>query len=288
MPRPPPSSLPTCGSADRPPAPPVPTPPTPPSPAPLPIRESPPFIRLRPPTPSHPLFAPRRDPNAHGGAGPSKAAEAELAYLEAPDREGAKKERTEEDVAHLAQIAESITAQEERNAALARELQVVAAEAVELRKQGDSIKRLFTALGVERGDFTWGPGGPPADEATRKKRAVEIGQRLIKNMIHEAPKAAAAAPARRGRPPLNPPPAAAPAPLIPGAPRPVFTPPASCPLESQIAAGALILSKGDPAVALTALLEKALAPHTAARAAAAAAAAAGDAPPASQAIEAAQ
>lgn len=125
-----------------------------------------------------------------------------------------------------------------------------------MRRQNGAVKRMFGALGVEKEDFVLGDA---SDGPSRKKRMVAIGNRLVKSLNEKQGEGGEGAappppPTRgRGRPPLH-------AATVVGrdASHPAFTPPSSCPVESQIAAAALTLSKGDPSVALLSLLEKAL------------------------------
>ena len=134
------------------------------------------------------------------------------------------------------------------------------AELKNVHEQNNGIKRMFAALGVAKDDFNMAGA---VDEPSRKRRMIEIGQRLVTSLNEPKPdeqkqKPMPPQPPRRGRPPLNPT-ANTPAPTVAGSTRPVFTPPANFPVESQIAAASLTLSKGDAAVALLSLLEKALA-----------------------------
>lgn len=182
----------------------------------------------------------------------------DLSYLEAPDREGAEKEQIEADLAHIAVIEREIMRAQHIARELQLDLQDIGVELNTVHAQNSGIKRMFTALGVAKDDFNMAGA---VDEPSRKRRMIEIGQRLITSLKEpkreEKQKPMLPQPPRRGRPPLNP---VAPTlvPTVAGSTRPVFTPPASFPMESQIAAASLTLSKGDAAVALLSLLEKAL------------------------------
>jgi hypothetical protein len=141
---------------------------------------------------------------------------------------------------------------------LQMEYQETAAELNTVHAQNSGIKRMFAALGVAKDDFNMAGA---VDEPSRKRRMIEIGQRLVASLNEAKPeeqKPMPPQPPRRGRPPLNPV-AHTPAPTVAGSTRPIFTPPANFPMESQIAAASLTLSRGDAAVALLSLLEKALA-----------------------------
>jgi hypothetical protein len=140
------------------------------------------------------------------------------------------------------------------------EYQDITSELKTVHAQNSGIKRMFAALGVAKDDFNMAGA---VDEPSRKRRMIEIGQKLVTSLNEQKPeeqkqKPLPPQPPRRGRPPLNPV-AHTPASTVAGSACPIFTPPASFPAESQIAAASLTLSKGDAAVALLSLLEKALA-----------------------------
>ncbi|KAG7671838.1 hypothetical protein Ndes2526B_g07251 [Nannochloris sp. 'desiccata'] len=184
----------------------------------------------------------------------------DLSYLEAPDREGAEKEQIEADLAHIAVIEREIMYAQQTSRELQKEYQDIASELKTVHAQNSGVKRMFAALGVAKDDFNMAGA---VDEPSRKRRMIEIGQKLVISLNEPKPeeqrqKPMPPQPPRRGRPPLNPV-AHTPAPTIAGSACPIFTPPASFPMESQIAAASLTLSKGDAAVALLSLLEKALA-----------------------------
>lgn len=190
--------------------------------------------------------------------------EQDISYLEASDREGAEQTQIMEDLEHIAGIEAVIRRHAEINAVLHGELQRIGAEVHQVQTQNDSIKRMFQALNVIKDDFNMAGA---SDETSRKRRMVEIGHRLVKNLNEPKEQQAPQPkphplppqmPRGRGRPPLHGN-TQTPAATVAAAARPIFTPPASFPVESQIAAASLTLSSGDPAVALLSLLEKALA-----------------------------
>ena len=187
--------------------------------------------------------------------------EQDLSYLETSDREGENQSHVKEDLEHIAKVEAQIQRHAEINAALLAELQNLGAKVLQVHTQNESVKRMFHALNVTKDAFNMGDA---TDEPSRKRRMIEIGTKLVKNLSEpkeqQPPqlKSHPLPPRPRGRPPLNAT-TQTPAPTVAAAARPVFTPPASYPVESQIAAASLTLSQGDPAVALLSLLEKALA-----------------------------
>jgi len=182
----------------------------------------------------------------------------DLSYLEAPDREKAEKEQVEADLAHIAVIEREIMHAQQTSRELRMEYEDITSDLEAVHAQNSGVKRMFAALGVAKDDFNMAGA---VDEPSRKRRMIEIGQRLVTSLNEqktEDQKQKPQQPPRRGRPPLNPV-AHNPASTVAAPACPIFTPPASFPAESQIAAASLILCKGDSAVALLSLLEKALA-----------------------------
>lgn len=221
---------------------------------------------------------------------------------EAIDKEGTEKEQTEQDFAHIAQLEESIVHAQTLSKRLEIKLHETRNSINATMKENTRIKRLFSALQVQRKDFDLeGIYG----EQPRKRRMIDIGNRLIDNLNgvnqHMAGNAGANGTTtgaatddgagsnnslsdntksitdsqklqqqKTGRVSGGAG-GETPAPTLVGADRqehnqaqkPALTPPAQFPAESQIAAAALTLSQGDPAAALLSLLEKAMAARTA-------------------------
>lgn len=195
--------------------------------------------------------------------------DSDLAYLEAVYQEGNEREHAEADLAQIEAIENEIVIAQETTRILQATLQEATGEVARLQAQNGSVKRLFAALGVCKDDFQIGDAN---DGPSRKRRMIDIGQRLVNNLnnpgLHDwnAPPlgpqpAAAAATEEHALCPVSAQlyPAETPAPAAVATARPIFTPAASFPAESQIAAAALTMSRGDPAIAMLSLLEKALA-----------------------------
>jgi len=168
------------------------------------------------------------------------------------EKEGSQKEQAEQDLAHIAALETEIERARGICLLLEARLQESSADVTTTVTENNSIKRLFEAVGVMRDDFNM---ESCADEPARKRRMTETGRRLIKNLGGEPPAAVAEPDAGRWVPTNQ---GQTPAPPAPMSARPVVTPPAAFPVESQVAAAALTLAKGNPAGALLSLLQKAL------------------------------
>jgi len=184
-----------------------------------------------------------------------RSAEADLDILDVMDKEGDEKEQTEQDLAHIAHLEADLERAKRLGLQFESDLQDARADARAIMNENGSIKRLFAAIGVNRDDFNV----DGLSEPDRKRRMLSTGRRLMHNLNTNARLGLA------GTATVLAPHQSAVEGDTPGPPapsqyaKPAFTPPASFPVESQIAAAALTLAHGDPAAALLSLLEKALA-----------------------------
>lgn len=196
-----------------------------------------------------------------------------LEGLETEDKEN---QHAKTDLEEIKAIENEVMSAEQTKMVLTDQLRARQIELSSLLSENESIKRIFASLGVIRSDFdmegaTDGPG--------RKKRMVCIGRRLVENLNNTHlfpsecyPKSTLESPGRVDDCARDPGTDKAVPMVVIKTPRinarinknetsslPVFTPPSHFPEESQIAAAALTVAKGDPAVAMLSLLEKALA-----------------------------
>jgi hypothetical protein len=209
---------------------------------------------------------------------PRESADKILEGLETEDKEN---QHAKTDIEEIKAIENEVALAERNKKLLLDQLQSSRTELSSLRSENESVKRIFASLGVVKSDFDMEGA---ADGPGRKKRMVSIGRRLVENLnnkqlfpqnnlqtklpaieqsgqlmaIDEANKANKANKAKEETLPIMKTPNI-PQNLKGASTLPVFTPPSSFPEESQIAAAALTVAKGDPAVAMLSLLEKALA-----------------------------
>lgn len=195
--------------------------------------------------------------------------------LEGLETENKENQHAKTDIEEIKAIENEVAAAERNKKLLLDQLQSSRTELSSLRSENESVKRIFASLGVVKSDFDMEGA---ADGPARKKRMVSIGRRLVENLnnkqlfpqnnMQTKPPAIEQA----GQPAIDEASKAKeetlPVMKTPNIPQnlkggasavPVFTPPSSFPEESQIAAAALTVAKGDPAVAMLSLLEKALA-----------------------------
>jgi hypothetical protein len=195
--------------------------------------------------------------------------------LEGIETEDKENQHAKTDIEEIKAIESEVAAAERNKKLLVDQLHSSRTELSSLRSENESVKRIFASLGVVKSDFDMEGA---TDGPARKKRMVSIGRRLVENLnnkqlfpqndlqtklsaieqagqpaIHEANKAKEEVLPIMKTP--NIPQNLKGASTLPS----MFTPPSSFPEESQIAAAALTVAKGDPAVAMLSLLEKALA-----------------------------
>eukprot|EP00890_Picochlorum_soloecismus_P004151 jgi/Picsp_1/4737/NSC_02106-R1_---NA--- len=165
------------------------------------------------------------------------------------EKEFEESQREQQDLKEIADIEADIARLREMAKVLENSLAMKTSQVEELHSQNTSIKRMFSAIKVTRDDFNL--EGLSQEQQTEKM--VDIGDRLV-NMLRHGHKDLPPVqeklntpnqPQSSGREPLK-------------EQKTAVTPPSTHPMESQIAAAALIAAKQDPARALVSLLEKSL------------------------------
>lgn len=165
------------------------------------------------------------------------------------EKEFEESQREQQDLKEIADIEADIARLQEMTKVLENSLAMKTGQVEELHGQNTSIKRMFSAIKVTRDDFNL--EGLSQDQ--QREKMVDIGDRLV-NMLRHGHNEMPLAQDKLNTP--NPPPSSGQASLKEA--KTAVTPPSSHPMESQIAAAALIAAKQDPARALVSLLEKSL------------------------------
>ena len=162
------------------------------------------------------------------------------------EKEFEESQREQQDLKEIADIEADICRLREMAKVLETSLAMKTGQVEELHGQNMSIKRMFSAIKVTRDDFNL--EGLSQDE--QREKMVQVGDRLVSMLRHgqedlplqekqNTPNTTGGQASLKEQ-------------------KTAVTPPATHPMESQIAAAALIAAKQDPARALVSLIEKSL------------------------------
>jgi hypothetical protein len=166
------------------------------------------------------------------------------------EKEFEESQREQQDLKEIADIEADICRLREMAKVLETSLAMKTGQVEELHGQNMSIKRMFSAIKVTRDDFNL----EGLNQDQQREKMVQVGDRLVSMLRHGQEDL----PLQEKQNTPNT--------TLPGGQasfsskeqKTAVTPPATHPMESQIAAAALIAAKQDPARALVSLIEKSL------------------------------